>query len=97
VKEWHTKKSSEEGGQKNLEGFRETIKYLISRGADLTVRDKKGNTPLDMAASKGDLERVKFLISQGARVDRRAIELARKEGHHKIAQYLESLLRSSKY
>lgn len=51
-------------------GYEETIKILISSGADLNIQDEDGNTPLHIALydnlSMGICE---LLIDQGARLD----------------------------
>lgn len=47
-------------------GHTEIIDYLISKGAKLDVKDKKGRTPLHRAAEKGHVNAVKVLLQAGA-------------------------------
>jgi ankyrin repeat protein len=52
-------------------GFLPAIKYLVDElGADVNAVDHEGNTPLHLAASRGDTESVLFLVSRGADVKR---------------------------
>jgi ankyrin repeat protein len=45
------------------------VKYLVEElGADVNQRDAAGYTPLHNAASRGDNEMVKYLVSKGADV-----------------------------
>jgi len=45
------------------------LKYFVSRGADVNVKDKHGTTPLYYPALNGDVESVEFLVSKGADVN----------------------------
>ncbi|KAJ6662578.1 hypothetical protein lerEdw1_011715 [Lerista edwardsae] len=47
-------------------GHMEVIDYLISKGAKLDIKDKKGRTPLHRAAEKGHVNAVKVLLQAGA-------------------------------
>ena len=50
-------------------GMMAAVKYLIEElHADVNARDHEGNTPLHNAASRGDVEMIKYLISKGADV-----------------------------
>jgi ankyrin repeat protein len=52
-------------------GFLPAIKYLVDElGADVNAVDHEGNTPLHLAASRGDTESILFLVSRGADVMR---------------------------
>ncbi|XP_044260923.1 uncharacterized protein LOC123008925 [Tribolium madens] len=59
--------------------------------------DRNGNTLLHDAASKGNLEMVKFLLKRGFRSDvcngrgKTASEVAKEQGHDEIYQFLKSL------
>jgi ankyrin repeat protein len=47
----------------------EVVKLLLSSGADIHHKDKSGETAWHCAAFKGDLEVVKELVKNGARVE----------------------------
>jgi ankyrin repeat protein len=47
-------------------GWLEVIRWLVSNGADISVRDKKGRTPLHWAAGYGVLPAVELLVREGA-------------------------------
>jgi ankyrin repeat protein len=50
-------------------GFLPAIKYLVEElGADVNAVDHEGNTPVHLAASRGDTESIKYLVSKGADV-----------------------------
>lgn len=52
-------------------GFLPAIKYLVEElGADVNATDHEGNTPVHLAASRGDNESILFLVSKGADVTR---------------------------
>lgn len=52
-------------------GFLPAIRYLIEElGADVNAVDHEGNTPVHLAASRGDTESVLYLVSKGADVKR---------------------------
>ncbi len=52
-------------------GFLPAIKYLVEElGADVNATDHEGNTPVHLAASRGDNESIRFLVSKGADVKR---------------------------
>ena len=44
-------------------GGSDTVRYLLASGADLTLRDCDGRTPLDLAARRGHISVVKTLFS----------------------------------
>ena len=52
---------SEESAQLN-----ETVQLLISKNADVKLKDKDGNTPLHLAMAKGNQNISKILIDSGA-------------------------------
>ena len=52
-------------------GFLPAIKYLVEElGVDVNATDHEGNTPVHLAASRGDNESMLFLVSKGADVMR---------------------------
>ena len=51
------------------DGWMAALKYLVEEvGADVNARDHNGYTPLHHAASRGDLDMVRYLVSRGADV-----------------------------
>ena len=45
------------------------LAFLLSRGADASVRDSSGNVPLHVAAQSSDIEAVTLLLQAGANVN----------------------------
>ena len=46
-----------------------TLEYLVEeQGADVNSRDQNGYSPLHNAASRGDLEMIRYLVDHGADV-----------------------------
>lgn len=45
------------------------VRFLIQRGADPNIKDKKGTYPIQIAANLGDADSVEALIKGGAQVD----------------------------
>jgi ankyrin repeat protein len=43
------------------------LRYLASMGANLNALDRHGDSPLELAASRGNEEAVKFLTERGAK------------------------------
>ena len=72
----------------------DTVKVLLTNGADVNSADNDGWTSLMYAANNGHLEIVKLLIDSGANVNAKddgnvtALMLASKYGHLEIVKYL---------
>lgn len=72
-----------------------TVNTLLERGADPSVKGKKGSTPLHFATSRGNEEIVKILL-QHSKVNvnvkdvsgKTALHMACCEGHSKVCQLL---------
>jgi hypothetical protein len=58
--------------QATLEGRAETIKGLIAQGKDINARNIRGQTPLHLAATKGNRDVMQLLLENGAEVDAQA-------------------------
>jgi ankyrin repeat protein len=69
---------------------------LLDYGADVTVSDKTGKTPLMYASWAGRTDTVKLLLSYGADPDasdengNNASDYASREGHNDVLNLLES-------
>ncbi len=51
------------------DGWLPAVKFLVEElGADVNARDHNGYTPLHHAASRGDTELIRYLVSRGANV-----------------------------
>lgn len=49
-------------------GSFECLQYLVTKGAQLEVRDKDGSSPLDAAVYEGEFDCAQFLIEKGASI-----------------------------
>lgn len=49
--------------------FKRDIEFLLETGADVNVKDKKGNTPLMYAAQNNDVDLIERLVRAGAVID----------------------------
>lgn len=73
----------------------ETIRLLLTGGADVNATQAGGFTPLHQAAAAGKLEIVKLLLEAGARPDARCdqgklpVDYARERGHAAVAEMLK--------
>ena len=45
------------------------VRFLVQRGADPNIKDRKGVYPIQIAASLGDIDSVEALVKGGAQVD----------------------------
>jgi len=72
----------------------EQLELLISRGANVNVKDQKGMTPLHLAAKEGHEDIAEILISKGANINAIygewgvPLHLAAREGHAEVAELL---------
>ncbi|MGX3011388.1 ankyrin repeat domain-containing protein [Helicobacter sp. 23-1044] len=71
------------------------VKSLISKGADVNMKDEFGGTVLMKASMYGHFEIVKFLVSKGANVNAKdgilgftALMSASIEGHFEVVKFL---------
>ncbi len=72
-------------------GKLDTVKYLISKGADVNTKNKCGVTTLHIAANYGKLNVVKYLVNKGANVNANAVELLLSGTSLHCAVYSEKL------
>nr|MDO8115224.1 ankyrin repeat domain-containing protein [Candidatus Sigynarchaeota archaeon] len=78
------------------EGDLQTVKKSVQNGADLGVKNKLGEAPLHVAASKGFLDIVQYLVDRGADTfdkdgaDMTALHLAARDGQIAVVTYLLS-------
>ncbi|XP_068740671.1 uncharacterized protein [Montipora capricornis] len=49
-------------------GSLQCLQYLVTKGAQLEVRDNDGSSPLDAAVSEGEFDCARFLIEKGANI-----------------------------
>ena len=74
-----------------------TLALLIEKGADQSIRDKKGWTPLMHAAGKGDVASAQVLLDHGADPAAKdqegltALMVAKKKRRHKMTELLSAL------
>ncbi|KAL6833118.1 putative ankyrin repeat-containing protein [Trichoderma sp. SZMC 28015] len=52
-----------------INGHKNIVKMLLENGADIETRDNKGQTPLLLAAGKGDEAAFKLLLESGAHIE----------------------------
>ncbi|KAK8744128.1 hypothetical protein OTU49_001012, partial [Cherax quadricarinatus] len=75
-------------------GHYKFVELLIQRGAQVEVKNKKGNSPLWLAANGGHLEVVQLLYSATADIDSEdnrkvsCLMAAFKRGHYKVVKYM---------
>jgi ankyrin repeat protein len=62
------------------------VKYLVSKTANIHLKDKDGWTSLHNACARGYLPIVRLLVDQGARVDVRS-----KMGHTPLSKLMTPL------
>ncbi|XP_042564353.1 L-asparaginase [Clupea harengus] len=54
-----------------LQGDIVTLRTHIEQGADVTIPDNRGRTPLHLAAAESDCQTVRYLISKGSEINAR--------------------------
>jgi ankyrin repeat protein len=62
------------------------VAYLLKKGANPNIQDKKGATPLLLAAQNGDLPTIKVLVLNGARVNEQGNSTTQHEGKTALMQ-----------
>lgn len=62
-----------------------TVKLFLDAGMDINAG---GSAALGLAAGRGQLEMVKFLLSQGAKPTANSLQFARTRGHQEIEKIL---------
>ena len=50
-----------------LEGYKEIAELLITKGADVNAKDKKGKTPLDLAIEENHSQTADLLRKHGGK------------------------------
>ncbi|XP_038571859.1 cyclin-dependent kinase 4 inhibitor C [Micropterus salmoides] len=82
------------------EGFIDSVRVLVDRGADTNIVDEQGNLPLHLAAREGHLEVVQLLIGRTANPQTRnglgytARQLAFLNGRMDTVKYIDEYLSS---
>jgi hypothetical protein len=71
-----------------------TLRYLISQGADTNALDRSGDSPLELAASRGRKESANFLREHGAQRIRGDEAQHQKAIRDKVQEDIEELNRS---
>jgi Ankyrin repeats (many copies) len=70
------------------------IRYLVSAGADLNALDRSGDSPLELAASRGQVESAKWLASRGAKRIRGDEAQHQKAIHDEVADDIDEMNRA---
>jgi len=76
-------------------GHTQTVKVLLTKGADIELPASRNQTPLHLASRRGHVEVVKLLLKHGANSEAKAyrnktpLDLAREQRHTDIVKLLE--------
>ena len=66
------------------------VDFLVSMGADITLKDDRGDTPLHMACSFTELKIAEILLGKGADIN--ALNNAGDTPLHQVVKYYESVM-----
>ena len=77
-----------------IKGDTPTLRYLVSKGADINALDRSGDSPLELAASRGNQEATQFLVERGAKRIRGDDAQRQKAIHDKVHDDIEELNRA---
>jgi Ankyrin repeats (many copies) len=75
-------------------GDTQTLRYLVSKGANINALDRSGDSPLELAASRGNQEAAQFLIERGAERIRGDEAQRQKAIHDKVQDDIKELNRA---
>ncbi len=71
-------------------GNRKIIAYFLSLGMDINIENPYHETPLSFAIETGDIDSVRFLIQEGAKVNQAMIYRAKDNGYSQIQEILQT-------
>ena len=77
-----------------VKGDLPTLRYLISREANVNALDRSGDSPLELADSRGNIEAAKFLTEHGAKRILGDKAQHQKAIHDKVKEDIEELDRA---
>ena len=65
-------------------GFLEQVKILVEKGSDVNSKTRLGASAVTRAAENGQIEVERLLIGQGAEINHKDANVAKKAGHPRI-------------
>lgn len=77
-----------------VKGDVQTLRYLASRGADINALDRFGDSPLELAASRGNDEAARFLMERGGKRIRGDEAQRQKAIHDQVQEDINKLDRA---
>jgi len=77
-----------------IKGDTRILGFLVSKGGNINAVDRYGDSPLELAASRGNDKAAAFLTEQGAKRIRGDNEQRQKAVHDKVQEDIEQLDRS---